>query len=294
MLYRANHTTRYQYSETVSTCHNEVRLKPRTLASQKLENFRIAVTPSPHSFADRKDYFGNDVRYFCVLEPHTELILTASSTVRVTPQEIPPPGSTPAWERVREYLRQAPDWEALRAYEFTAESPLVPVGREYEAYARESFFKGRPVLEAAVELCSRIHRDFVYLPSSTTIDTSVAEVFRTRRGVCQDFAHVMIAMLRSLGLAARYVSGYLRSGAQYTGAEASHAWVSLFVPSSGWIDLDPTNRVIPTDGHLTLAWGRDYQDVTPVKGVSLGGGQHVVTVEVRVVALEQAPSSAAV
>ncbi|MBL8230229.1 MAG: transglutaminase family protein [Bryobacterales bacterium] len=293
MLYRASHITRYYYADAVATCHNEVRLRPRSAPYQKVQSFRLAVSPAADSSADRKDYFGNEVRYFCVLEAHAQLAITATSVVEVAKRELPEPLSTAPWESVRSHVREVTDVEALRAFEFTSESPFVPVGQDLGEYARVSFAAERPVLEAAADLSSRIHREFKYLPSSTTIDTTVAEVFRSRQGVCQDFAHVMIAMLRSLGLPARYVSGYLRSGAQYTGAEASHAWVSLFVPGSGWIDLDPTNNVLPRDGHITLAWGRDYGDVTPVKGVTLGGGEHCVSVEVRVVPVEQQQSQAA-
>lgn len=287
MLYRASHITRYYYADPVATCHNEVRLKPRLAPHQQLHSFRLAVSPSPDGYSERKDYFGNEVRYFCVLEAHEQLSITATSVVEVANRKLPDPTLTPPWESVHDEIRQASDIAALQAFEFTAESPFVPIGHDLAEYARVSFLDERPVLDAASELSSRIYREFRYLPSSTTIDTTVAEVFRNRQGVCQDFAHVMIAMLRSLGLAARYVSGYLKSGAQFTGAEASHAWVSLFVPGSGWIDLDPTNNVLPRESHVTLSWGRDYGDVTPVKGVTLGGGEHSVAVEVRVVPVEQ-------
>jgi transglutaminase-like putative cysteine protease len=291
MLYRASHITRYYYADPVATCHNEVRLKPRLAPHQQLHSFRLSVSPAPDGYSDRKDYFGNEVRYFCVLEAHEQLTINATSLVEVAAAQLPEPASTPPWEAVRKEIHAAADPRTLQAFEFTAESPFVTVGRELAEYARVSFVKQRPVLEAAADLSSRIYREFKYLPSSTTIDTTVAEVFRSRQGVCQDFAHLMIAMLRSLGLAARYVSGYLKSGAHYTGAEASHAWVSLYVPGAGWLDLDPTNNLLPRDGHVTLAWGRDYGDVTPVKGVTLGGGEHSVAVEVCVLPVERSEAA---
>ena len=161
-------------------------------------------------------------------------------------------------------------------------SPLVPVGGDFLKYGRAVFTPGRPLLEGALALSHKIHEEFKYKPKSTAIDTPLTDIIRNRKGVCQDFAHVMIAALRSLRLSARYVSGYLRSGADYQGAEASHAWVSVFVPGQGWASFDPTNDLIPSDGHVTLAWGRDYCDVTPLKGITLGGGGQSVEVEVRV------------
>ena len=142
---------------------------------------------------------------------------------------------------------------------------------------------GRPLIEAATALMQKIHRDFRYKPDSTSIETPLAEVMASRKGVCQDFSHIMIGALRAYGLAARYVSGYLRGDADFQGAQASHAWVSVFVPSLGWIDFDPTNDIIPSTGHLTIAWGRDFGDVTPVKGITVGGGEHTLEVDVRVV-----------
>lgn len=282
MIYRASHITSYTYEDPVSTCHSEVRLLPRNCPHQQVQSCRIHIEPEPSVFSVRTDYFGNYVHHFAILEAHASLIVKATSLVEVTAPAIVDPALTPPWEDVRDHIRAYPDPHALEAFEFTCESQFITTAPEFGAYARQSFTPGRPLLEGAVELCGRIYREFTYVPSSTTIDTPVMEVFRTRRGVCQDFAHFMIAALRSLGLAARYVSGYLRSGANYTGAEASHAWLSLFLPPAGWVDLDPTNDVIPGEGHVTVAWGRDYGDVTPVKGVTLGGGEHEITVEVRV------------
>ena len=281
MIYRAVHTTVYTYSSSVSTCHNQLRLTPRKTAWQTVHQARVSVDPEPDSIAAFHDFYGNEVHYFSAWRPHDKLTVTAESVVELNPVPPPVPAWTPAWEDVRNEIRACGDRFAIEAFDLTGESPLIGWTPEIAAWVNEIFEPGRPVFEAAVELNSRVHKEFTYVPSSTTIETRVPDVFRMRRGVCQDFAHLMIASLRSIGLGARYVSGYLRSGA-YTGAEASHAWVSVFVPSAGWVDLDPTNDVIPSDGHLTLAWGRDYGDVVPVKGITLGGGNHTVEVAVRV------------
>ncbi len=287
MRYLATHITRYMYEHPVVVCHNEIRLAPRAHAHQKVLSSRIAVDPNPEILAGRLDYFGNHVDHFSILEAHTSLTVTASSVVDVQKPVRLVPAETPAWEDVRDLLHAYGNGQTMSAFEFTCDSPFVATAEEFAEYARKSFLPRRPVLEAAIDLCARVHKDFTYKPSSTTIDTPVAEVFKTRKGVCQDFAHFMIAAFRSLGLGARYVSGYLRSGANFTGAEASHAWLAVFLPPGGWVDLDPTNNVLPGEGHVTVAWGRDYGDVTPVKGVALGGGEHKIDVEVRVRPLEQ-------
>jgi transglutaminase-like putative cysteine protease len=241
---------------------------------------QIAIDPQPDGGAIIRDFYGNEVHQFSILQPHGKLTIAATSIVELNPFPLPEPAWTSAWESVRNGIREPADRVSLEAFDFTGESPYVVWNPDIWRWAVEVFEPGRRLLEAAVELNARIHSEFTYLPRSTTIDTSAVDVFRMRTGVCQDFAHVMIAALRSIGLAARYVSGYLRTGANYTGADASHAWVSVFVPPAGWVDLDPTNNVIPADGHVTLAWGRDYGDVAPVKGVTLGGGDHRVDVEV--------------
>jgi transglutaminase-like putative cysteine protease len=280
MLYQATHVTRYLYEQPVSQCLTESRLTPRTFDGQRLHTSRIRVHPEPVVFEQRKDYFGNDVGMFAVLRSHDKLTTTATSVVEVMPHVQPESDIT--WEATRDVLAEQPDMDALQAFEFVFASPLVPVGGDFLKYGRAVFTPGRPLLEGALALSHKIHEEFKYKPKSTAIDTPLAEIIRNRKGVCQDFAHVMIAALRSLRLSARYVSGYLRSGADYQGAEASHAWVSVFVPGQGWASFDPTNDLVPSDGHVTLAWGRDYSDVTPLKGITLGGGGQSVEVEVQV------------
>lgn len=281
MRYRATHTTRYLYDATVSQCQSEVRLTPRSLPWQTLVESRIRTTPDPASSERHKDYFGNEVTTFTILESHDRFTTVATSVVYVVERSLSPEAGVP-WEAVRDDLAAHSRPETLEAFEFSLPSPFVARDQALAEYARASFPAGRDVVGACEDLSRRIHADFRYEPKATRVDTPLLDVFRSRRGVCQDFSHVMIGALRSVGLAARYVSGYLRSGTDYLGAEASHAWVSVFVPGSGWLDLDPTNNVRPGTGHITLAWGRDYTDVAPVKGIALGGGHQVVEVEVRV------------
>jgi transglutaminase-like putative cysteine protease len=284
--YRISHTTTYAYREAVSLCQNVAHLAPRDCEWQAAEPHILTITPDPAVIEERIDYFGNPVQYFTVQEPHKELTVTVEQVIRVDPRPIP--ASTDSWEMVRDRLKtdRSPDW--LDAAQFSFASRYVPLDDRYARYALQSFSPDRPILEAALDLTKRIHAEFVYDPQATTLATPVADVFEQKRGVCQDFAHLQLAMLRSLGLAAQYVSGYLQTtkppGAEkLTGADATHAWVRLFCGDAGWIDLDPTNDLIPTDRHIWLAWGRDYEDVSPLKGVILGGGTHDVHVAVDVI-----------
>ncbi|MGC9994946.1 MAG: transglutaminase family protein [Terriglobia bacterium] len=288
MLYRITHSTRYAYPSPVTQCYSEARLTPRALPSQRVLEHRLHVDPLPAFLSSHKDYFGNDVSTFAVLDRHERFEAAASSVVEVGPQrsEI---RFSPAWEAARETLAQPLEPDSIAASEFIFDSPYVSAHAELREYACPTFTPGRPLFSALQELTGRIHDEFRYQPQSTSIDTPLLEVFNNRRGVCQDFAHLMIGVLRSLRLAARYVSGYIRSGPQFQGAAASHAWVSVFDPANGWLSFDPTNNVMPSDAHITLAWGRDYGDVTPMKGLTLGGGGQSVEVEVRVLPLEQGP-----
>ena len=281
MTLRAFHTTTYLYSEPVSICHTEVRLAPRDGANQRVLDHELFIIPAPDATFRHKDYFGNSVAYFSIHEPHQTLTISAVSLIEVGPGDPLEPCLTPAWEQARgkEWRDAGP--HALQAYEFVFPSPRITPAPEFADYAGTSFTKGRPLLEAAADLCHRIYTEFHYDQEATTVATSVAEVLESKRGVCQDFAHFMIACLRSLGLASRYVSGYLRTP-ELIGSQASHAWVSVFCPGFGWLDLDPTNDQIANGNHVTLAWGRDYSDVAPVKGVALGGGEQVINVSVAV------------
>lgn len=294
MLLRATHTTTYLYSEPVSICHTEVHLAPRLSERQRLIEHELIIRPEPADVDERLDYFGNPVTFFCLSEPHETLTITSRSIVEVAGEAPPLIGISPPWQEVCDQIRRRDTLDALAACEFIFESPLIQLGPEFAAYAAKSFTVGRPLLEAALDLSHRIFTEFEYDPRATTVTTPVREVLKSKHGVCQDFAHFFIACLRSLGLPARYVSGYLRSGPNSVGAEASHAWAAVFCPGCGWFDFDPTNDVMPTNGHVTVAWGRDYSDVTPVKGVALGGGEQLINVAVEVVPVPAETASASI
>lgn len=283
MIYRATHTTMYMYSEPVSICHTEVHLCPREHGSQTLLEHELDIVPAPDFLESRRDYFGNEVTYFSIHEPHETLTITATSVVEVGECEPPEATLSPAWEAVREQMNSEPEAATFDALPYSLASPQAPIAEPFAEYARSCFPEGRAFLSGVSELCSKVCREFEYDPRATSVTTPVDEVLRQRKGVCQDFAHLMIACLRSLGLPARYVSGYLRSGGTSVGAEASHAWVSVYCPVFGWQDFDPTNNVRPQGAHVTLGWGREYLDVTPVKGVALGGGEQIISVSVEVV-----------
>ncbi len=287
-LFQVTHATRYVYETPVSHGLNEVRLTPRILPSQNVHKTSIQVNPEPAFMHQRKDYYGNDVTSFEVFEKHARLEAMAESIVEVLPtgEEFP----SISWESARDAIAAELDDESMQASEFIYDSPYVPSVPKLDEYARITFTSGRPLMDAAKDLTRRIHADFKYHPKSTSIDIPLADVLRHRRGVCQDFAHVMIGALRSQRLAARYVSGYVRPGPKVQGAQASHAWVSVFVPGKGWVSFDPTNNLMVSDSHVTLAWGRDYGDVTPVKGITLGGAGQTVEVEVYVRPLDNPPA----
>ena len=275
------HTTRYTYSEGVSLSRHRSYLTPRATPLQQVDNPYLTVTPPPREYVVVPDYFGNTATLFTVDKPHDSLAIEARSRVRLTP-------AVPAftWEMITsdELVSRmgAPDTPDDRsALEFCFASPYIPVEAGFADYARECFGDDH-ALEGVRRLMGRIHSEFRYDPAITTVSTPVSEVFKRKGGVCQDFAHLMIACLRSAGLAARYVSGYLVPGAKVVGAQASHAWVAVYSPDTGWTDFDPTNNVCPSDGHITLAWGRDFSDVSPFSGVTVGGGEHVVKAEVKV------------
>jgi transglutaminase-like putative cysteine protease len=294
MNYTVRHTTTYSYKDPVALCQNQIHLTPRTTPYQSCANFRLEISPEPIVRRSWTDVFGNEVWSFSIEEPHQKLEVTGRSQVTVMPHDTPAPTMTPAWEDVRDELDQAASFDARLAAQFCFESSYIRYLQEALDYAAVSFMPERPILDAALDLTSRIYHDFKYVPASTAVTTTTSEVFKSRRGVCQDFAHLQITCLRSLGLAARYVSGYLMTdpppGQQkLIGSDASHAWLSIYCPGTGWIDLDPTNNVIPKIRHVTLAWGRDYGDVSPIQGVFTGGGKHEMHVAVDVLPLQAIP-----
>ncbi|MCU1330254.1 MAG: transglutaminase-like enzyme predicted cysteine protease [Bryobacterales bacterium] len=282
MIFTAEHSTTYLYSGPVSICHTEVHLAPRSGPSQTVHSHELEITPEPAYSVTREDYFGNNVTCFSIQEAHETLTVVSRSEVETLAAEPPCPDLTPAWEQVRDELKTRATDELFRASEFTVRSPMVRGTAEFADWARASFPPGRPIADACLELTHRIYTDFTYDPRATTISTPVEAVLKERKGVCQDFAHVMASCLRSMGLAARYVSGYLRSGEETRGAEASHAWCAVYCAQYGWLEFDPTNDLMPRGEHVMVAWGRDYSDVTPVRGVAIGGGEQLINVSVSV------------
>jgi transglutaminase-like putative cysteine protease len=282
VTYDVVHVTRYAYTELVSVSHHLARLTPRTVAHQTRLRHEIEVEPAAAARSTHTDYFGNDATFFAMQGAHRGLTITSRSRVRVAARAAPETSRTPPWEHAGDRPRLP-----LEVLEALFDSGSLRSAPEFHAYARPSFPAGRPLLEAVIDLTARIHADFTFDPDATTVTTSLAEVFRLRRGVCQDFARFEIACLRSLGIPARYVSGYLETTPppgmpRCIGADASHAWLTFHCPGAGWIDIDPTNNLLPSTGHVTLAQGLDYGDVSPIRGVILGGGQHTLQVSVDV------------
>ena len=284
VVYRIEHETRYVHTGRVSTSQHVACLTPRSLPRQRVRSHEVIVDPRPANESRRIDCYGNVEDQFTILTPYLELRVVSHSEVEVLPREAIDAGASPAWEDVRD------DGAYNDASEFRYPSPYVEPAPELADFAREAFTDRRPLVPAAVALMHRIHDEFQFDPGATSITTPATRVLEERHGVCQDFAHLQIACLRSLGLPARYVSGYLLTDPppgqpRLVGADASHAWLSVWCPRSGWVDLDPTNAVLPDTRHVTVAWGRDYGDVSPLRGVVLGGGRHELYVGVSVVPL---------
>ena len=296
MNYRIRHETRYVYAEPTAVSYNEVRLTPLNLPSQSLINKKLAVDPHPAEVTERLDYFGNPTWFVAIDQPHNTMTVKVESHVRIErPADVMGIYPSLPWEDARNQLRTVGDPEAACALEFTLDSTLIEADAELEAYARPSFTSRRPLMEAVFDLVHRIYRDFKFEPGTTDTATPLSEVLTHRRGVCQDFAQLGIGCLRSLGLPARYVSGYIETlpppgKEKLKGADASHAWFSAFIPGFGWVDFDPTNNQIPSDRHIIVAYGRDFSDVTPIKGVIFGAGQHELSVAVDVERLSPPPA----
>jgi transglutaminase-like putative cysteine protease len=288
MIYRITHSTTYQYEGAVSLSHHVLRLRPRDLPRQRCVTHEIQVEPRPDVWSDYADYFGNGVTFVTIEGSHKVMAIHARSQVEIILPVWPAPARTPPWEAARNGPEKEADGLFLAAHQFTYSSPLIRRPPEFAAYAAPSFPAERPVLEAVLDLTSRIHADFKFDKKATHVATPLLDVFKKRRGVCQDFAQLEIGFLRAMGIPARYVSGYLETTpppgqARLTGADASHAWVSFHCPGLGWVDVDPTNNLLVTDRHLTVAWGRDYSDISPVRGIIVGGGEHTLEVAVDVI-----------
>lgn len=288
MKYKIIHNTTYEYTEQAALSQNHLCLFPRATARQAIEASDMFITPQPSTLDLRTDYFGNHIHHFMVQQPHRKLEIISESILQTSVWDLPDPTSTPTWENVRDLIHEHHSSEDLDACNYLFSSPFIAPSLPFAEYAEISFYPRRPVLEAALDLTERIYREFTYEKNATIIGTPLEDVLKNKKGVCQDFAHLQIACLRSIGLAARYVSGYLETipppgETRMIGADASHAWLSVYIPGFGWVDLDPTNNMIPGEQHITVAWGRDYGDVTPVKGVIWGGGSHKLLVAVDVI-----------
>jgi len=285
-----SHVTTYRYSMPVETAQHLATIRPLDCAWQRVISHRLKIDPAPAYESTHLDAFGNEVRYFSFDAPHDYLEVTSETTVRLAERWTTLEAqATPAWDDVAAALHYRAGDPYMPESEFVFASPNIALAPELRTYGLASFGSGTPLVAGAIDLMHRVHADFVYEPQATAVDTPALRAFELRRGVCQDYAQVMIGCLRSMGLAARYVSGYLRTvppaGApRLIGADASHAWVSVFCPGLGWIDLDPTNDVLADLDHVTLAYGRDYSDVSLLRGIILGGGDHTVEVAVNVMA----------
>lgn len=286
--YRVIHQTRYTYQSLVSLSQQYLHMSPRSFCYQDVLSHEVRIEPEPTEYSDSTDYFDNSTRYITVTTPHQELLVHAEFTVAVRARPtLADISASPSWETIRDDLQQFQTGDALEPLHFLYTSPHVICSTDLAQYALLSFTAKRPQLDAALDLTKRIYEDFEFDGEATDISTPLEQVLASKRGVCQDFAQLMIGCLRSLGLPARYVSGYLlthppEGQPRLIGADASHAWVSVFCPELGWVDFDPTNGCLVQHEHITLGWGRDFSDVTPMRGIVLGGGKHGLQVNVTV------------
>lgn len=292
MRYNIRHTTLYSYTDPIPVCHNLVHLAPRDTAAQSCREHRLVVDPFPAVRAKRRDYFGNDMEFFSIQEAHDGLSVTATSLVDVASPVLKKGLKTPAWDDLVAAIPTNLTPPGLAVYYLSLPSPRIKPSETLADYARRSFTTRRPIFDAVRDFTTQIHSDFTFDPKATTVYTRPEDLLSIRRGVCQDFAHLQIACLRSLGLSVRYVSGYVATTPppgmpRLAGADASHAWVSVFCGPLGWVDFDPTNDAVVGDQHVTIGWGRDYGDVCPIQGVFVGGGQHSMRVNVDMIPLPQ-------
>ncbi|PMZ78516.1 transglutaminase family protein [Pseudomonas sp. FW305-70] len=292
--YQIFHDTHYHYDSPVSLAQQLAHLWPRPCAWQRCSDRQLQISPQPTSRRDELDVFGNPLTRLAFERPHDELLVNASLTIEVLPRPVLDFSKSAAWEHTRSaltYSSQPLSPELLEACRYRFESPYVHLKKNFVEFSQSCFPPGRPLLLGVQALMEKIFSEFTFDAEATQVATPLVEVLERRRGVCQDFAHLMLACVRSRGLAARYISGYLLTQPppgqpRLIGADASHAWVSVFCPVSGWVDFDPTNNVQPALEHITLAWGRDFSDVSPLRGVILGGGNHDPEVRVTVMPLE--------
>ncbi len=296
MKFHVRHITEYIYSDPVQLCHNSAWLLPRDTEQQTCTDIRLSIKPLPAVTHEYTDYFGNRTVHFALQHSHQRLTITADSDIEVHDDSARYAiGNQHTWEYAREFCKSEGILPHVDIIPCCYNSPMIRSDARFRDYARPSFPPGRPFGEALHDLMERIYTDFTYDPEVTDISTPLTDVLQQRRGVCQDFAHIAIACLRSMGLAARYVSGYIETlpppGQQrLIGADASHAWFAAYSPMAGWLAYDPTNNQPQGLQHITVAWGRDFSDVSPVKGVALGGGHHRVRVSVDVARQPDGPT----
>ena len=286
MQYTVTHRTEYKYRSSVSLAQHLLHLRPRVTARQQVHAFQLAIEPPIGVAHAHADYYGNHVDVVAIDLPHQSFVATSTAKLEVTAPTWPGADTTPPWEEARDAAPlELADGQPI---EFLFDSERVAQSSTFREYALESFSPKRPFLAALQDLTQRIYREFKFDAKATDVRTPIEEAFQKKRGVCQDFAHIGIACLRSIGLPARYVSGYLETTPppgkpRLAGADASHAWLAAWCPGLGWVDTDPTNNLFPGERHLTIGWGRDYGDVSPIRGVAVGGGEHELKVAVDVV-----------
>ncbi|TDG12780.1 transglutaminase family protein [Seongchinamella unica] len=295
MRYRVRHSTHYRYSARVTSCYNLAYVLPRDTRRQKCLSSRVSVSPQPAITRTRSDYFGNQAYHFEIQRPHRELVISVESEIRVShPDQGLNLDLGISYEQAVQQIRKDRSQQALNAREYLLDSPMIAASEELAQYAHQSFAPDKSLRSCVADLTSRIFSDFTYDPDFTTIATPLAEVLEHRRGVCQDFAHLQIGCLRAVGIPAKYVSGYIETlpapgEEKLVGADATHAWIAYYCPDEGWVEFDPTNDTPAHTQHIVTAFGRDYFDVTPVKGVIFGGGDHPqLSVSVDVARLEEA------
>lgn len=284
MKYQITHITQYRYQQLVNSGHNRGVLKPRELPGQKLLEYQVDIAPEPSEVTEHIDYFGNNAIHFFIPYQHSELSVTTHALVEkeeIAAQEI----SQITYREMKEALANPKD-DLIDTVQYQLESPYIPLDNEaLKAYAEQFFKADKPVFESCLQLNHQIFEDFEFVSGATTISTPVSQVFEEKKGVCQDFAHLAIAALRSIGLPARYVSGYIETlppegEEKLVGVDATHAWISVYLPGYGWVDFDPTNDQIPAMQHIVIGWGRDYGDVVPLKGVVFSSGISQLSVSV--------------
>jgi transglutaminase-like putative cysteine protease len=289
MKYKLIHKTEYRYAEAVNNYHSLLCLTPRILPNQLCQGFSIRITPEPAQISERVDFYGNTTHYFSLHSPHKTLTVLTSSFVERLPESTGSmfiPSSVTAGD-----ARQRLSGERLlkiSLLEYMLPSPQVKWDADIRAFASECFHDEWPLYKCIEALCRKIYTEFDFVPDFTTVHTPIKDVLAAKKGVCQDFSHLAIACIRSFGFAARYVSGYLETlpppgRPKLQGSDASHAWISVYIPDYGWCDFDPTNNIIPGERHIVTAWGRDYSDVPPLKGIIFSYGKHTLSVEVDVI-----------